>query len=403
MKFIRSRFLLSNYRRLQRHLHELRGSHNSAIAAIDVPVEPRIKRNLFDQSAASRFFGVHKRQRNSSLRRNRHNGDDIGSEENKQHHRVSRTLGDVLYRQMRRPFQGDEAYARYMEKIKQKYQKYVKNILGHNNVRPLNRTEAKNGRNLSSGLSNTDDSHVGRVTLNSRGHFDSSSLSNEDDHSRHNIHMNHEQDNHNHFDSNIFTVLRPQYKNRPTQQEQEVYNLNYRPSKKQKDADLQHHQPVHSNHQSFYNNTYHSVHGVHGPHLFDHHPGGRQYAMSEVSTKSLRSNMTEMIAKLTAQIVRRKRSASADDDAGDITGGASSGSSGQQRVGGRKNGRRNLNATAVSTIAAITVSSTATVVDTLPTAAVPVIEVDRDLDELKRGKPKSPCEVSYAYILSAAH
>lgn len=397
---------------MQRHLHELRGTDYLAVSAIDVPVQQRFKRNLFEQSAASRLFGVHKRQRYSNLRRNHHNGDDIGSEEAHQHRRVSRTLSDVIYRQMRRPFQGDEAYARYMEKIKQKYQKYVKNILGHNNVRPLN-TTSENGRDLSSDLANiTTESHVGRASLNSRGHIDSSPLSNEDDHSRHDFHMNHEQDNHNHFDSNIFTISRPQYQHRPTQQQQQVYNFNYRPSKKQKDAEHQHHQPMHSNHQAFYNNTYHSANGGHGgsvPHIFDqnqfsvlsnqHHHGGRPFPMSEVSPKSLRSNMTEMIAKLTAQIVRRKRSA--DDDVGDITG-MNSGSTGQQRVGGRKNGRRNLNATAVSTVAGVIGSSSATIVDTLPaTVAVPVIEVDRDLDELKRGKPKSPCEVSYIDILSA--
>lgn len=413
MKFIRSRYLLANYRRLQRHLHELRGADYVAVS--DVPVQQRFKRNLFDQSAASRLFGVHKRQRYSNLRRNHHNGDDIGSQEEHQHRRVSRTLSDVIYRQMRRPFQGDEAYARYMEKIKQKYQNYVKNILGHNNVRPLNYS-SENGRDLSSGLANTtSESHVGRVTLNSRGHIDSSPLSNEDDHSRHDFHMNHEQDNHNHFDSNIFTISRPQYQHRPTQQQQQVYNFNYRPSKKQKDAEL-HHQPVYTHHQAFYNNTYHSLNGGHGgsvPHIFDqnqfsvfshqHHHGGRPVPpMSDISSKSLRSNMTDMIAKLTAQIVRRKRSA--DDDAADTTG-MSSGSTGQQRVGGRKNGRRNLNATAASTVAGVVGSSTATIVDTLPTAgtaAVPVIEVDRDLDELKRGKPKSPCEVSYIHFISLA-
>lgn len=412
MKFIRSRYLLANYRRLQRHLHELRGADYQAVSAIDVPVLQRYKRNLFDESAASRLFGVHKRQRYSNLRRNNHNGDDIGSEEDHQHRRVSRTLSDVIYRQMRRPFQGDAAYARYMEKIKQKYQKYVKNILGHNNVRPLNYS-SENGRDLTSGLAITTESNVGRVSLNSRGHIDSSPLSNEDDHSRHEFHMNHEQDNHNHFDSNIFTISRPQYQQRPVQQQHQVYNFNYRPSKKQKNEELQHHQPVHSNHQAFYNNTYHSIHGGHVPHIFDqnqfsvlsnqnHHGGGRPFPMSEVSPKSLRSNMTEMIAKLTAQIVRRKRSA--DDDAGDITG-MGSGSTGQQRVGGRKNGRRNLNATTVSTVAGVNGSSTAAIVDTVPTAgtvAVPVIEVDRDLDELKRGKPKSPCEVSYIHFINLA-
>lgn len=112
MRFLRSRYILQNYRELQRRYQEL--------------VEP-------DQVT----------EHQSRLKRNIHTFDIMPSRYHQfifphhkhiVHRRVSRNLNNFIQRQLRRPFKGNEAYDRYMEKIRKKYQKYVKNILGYNNM-----------------------------------------------------------------------------------------------------------------------------------------------------------------------------------------------------------------------------------------------------------------------------
>ena len=124
MKFMRSKMLMETYRRLHRRLDEYIGIAPNEPQQLNHPdILVRTKRSNAVQhlNGPKRYVNVP----NKRWRSNRVNS----------HKRVSRTLSDVIYRQLREPFQADEAYAKYMAKIKQKYQKYVKNILGYNNIR----------------------------------------------------------------------------------------------------------------------------------------------------------------------------------------------------------------------------------------------------------------------------
>lgn len=137
MRFARSRYLLSNYRHLQRYVDELldggqqlpeRSGNRTkrsfqwtvTNAEADRPADSLVG---YSQSAMAHMFNVaspvQKRQRFFDGSAN--------------HRRVSRTLstGTEVYRKQRRPFQGEVAYAQYMQKIRQRYKQYVKNLLGY--------------------------------------------------------------------------------------------------------------------------------------------------------------------------------------------------------------------------------------------------------------------------------
>lgn len=336
MRFIRSKYIQAHYRWLQRHLAELVNDDHSLERAKRSVNHQREKRSyhLFDHSASSRLFGVHKRQRYLTVRRNNHNN----AVDNDSHRRVSRTLSDVIYRQMRQPFQGDEAYAKYLAKIKQRYQKYVKNILGHNNVR--------------NSFDNSNDTF--NDVLNSQ--FKEKTVARNDL-----------------AESNKYYAQQSQM-------------LNYRPVKKQQQQRAKSHQGP------FLNST-------HGPPVYsqnDYQIINNNYLHIGVMPEhdqfqKGKPNISEIMAKLNAQIVRRKRSASnvnlsmattsetkrkrntPDDDVRDLLS-----SNNNQRTIGRKGGRRNLNVTGSSSVS----ETGATDTDGI------------DMDAFKRGKPKSPCEVS---------
>lgn len=318
---------MTHYRRLQRHMNELIGEQPRSKRSIQTESDgKRYKRNY--HSASSRLFGVHKRQRYLTVRRNNHN--DANS-----HRRVSRTLSDVIYRQMRQPFQGDEAYAKYMAKIKQRYQKYVKNILGHNKNLSLN-TNRK-----SSSLMVGENSQDKKNQINEL------------------------------FPSDYMetpTFLNPvsfhQPRAKPHSNQNKLINETIAPLAFSPN----------NNYQIINNNYLHMG------------------ALPAAHNSKL--NVTDIMAKLNAQLIRRKRSTvdvteksepkrkrtTPDDDVRDSL------SANGQRTIGRKGGRRNLNATTLSTSVSSSSSNNG--------GGDLTADADgSDSDIFKRGKPKSPCEV----------
>lgn len=371
MKFIRSRYLLSNYRRLQRHSAELQSNNN------DVQPLHRQKRHTFERSAASRLFGVQKRQRYSTGRRT-HNTNDLDEDSHHRHRRVSRNVNDMIQRQLRQPFHGEEAYDKWMDQLKQKYQKYVKNILGHNNIKHIqNHSDASTNMVHRHSLANRENTMRPLIApqplpLNEKD-----------------FHMNSHRDNQKHFDSNIFTISRPSY-HRPTQKpqtEQNIYNFNYRPAKNPEPIiDVE---AAAAYRPAFYNNTYHvagddhrmsSAQQVFAQNRYSVLQSNQWHRPADTNAETPPTNVSDLIAKLNAQIVRRKRNAAGAD-------------TGQKAVG-RKNGRRNLNGTTVTGATVVTPTVTPIIIDPIEsTVSAPAPVGDSDLDELKRGKPKSPCEV----------
>lgn len=236
-------------------------------------------------------------------------------------------MGEEINRENRRPFQGEEEYAKYMKSIRQRYQKYVKNILGHNTWR-------KN-RTLSSATieENLVDGQIDKPPTE--------------------------------FASN---TAQQQLAATPTK-----YPFNYRPTKKKIQSKKVSLNGIKSNRtiaaqgqaDSFYSrNTY-----------LGHDNQRFKEAVSTRKTKKVPSEV-DLMAQLNAQIVRKKRNTEeAVTDLRDERIG--------KQGGGRKNGRRNLNVTTVATV---------------PTTggANDDIEAGETADGQKRGKPKSPCDVSVA-------
>lgn len=313
MKFMRSKFLMGNYRRLQSHMNELLDNPRESLV--------RAKRSfLFDRMQSSHRFFKNKRRYTMGNRN--------------AHKRVSRTLSDVIYRQLRKPFQGEEAYAKYLAKIKQKYQKYVKNILGYNNIRNYSAESVGIESPILANDDTSDFVHRPVVDYSTTQNIDETINS------------------HSHFDSNIFPIL---------QKSQSAFNFNYHPSKKQKtinsttstyfelENDLfnQHHYKIIKNNY-LKNSDFKDTHALHATGMHSH-------------------NVSEIIAKLNAQIVRKKRSISDVDD--------------EKEMATRKANRRtNMNnyTSFMSDGEGVTAARSA---------------IDENADAAKRGKPKSPCEV----------
>lgn len=290
MRFMRSRYILQNYRELQRRYHELIES-----GQVDEH-RSRLKRNVhtFDilPSQYHQFIYPHHK--------------------NIVHRRVSRNLNNFIHRQLRRPFQGEEAYAKYMENIKQKYQKYVKNILGYNNIQ--NYSAELNGRPY--------DNHESLTRLQPSNHeshfhqFDATNAPPTASTYNTNFYAESKENRNYPFADNIFFG--------------DEYNANQR------------------NPYRIVNNNFVSGDNV------------RDYI-----DYSIKPNVTDLIAKLKSQIIRRKRSVVDDADA-------------ENEKRNRKFRKRaNSNYTAHD-----------------------AIEINENLEGLKRGKPKGPCEVSRKILLS---
>ncbi|KAJ6649684.1 Locomotion-related protein Hikaru genki, partial [Pseudolycoriella hygida] len=277
MRFIRSRYIRQNYRELQRRYHELIDSDE---------VNERRKRNsqAIDTFPSQYHNFPHPTHRN-----------DI-------HRRVSRSLNNFIHRHLRSPFEGGEAYAKYMETIKQKYQKYVKNILGYNNVqnyssemsnRPydsrqtLPRVHSTQAHNNLSKVDRINSATIGSTPPTLSG-----------------------------YDSKLYTKDKVNHNYPFADDFEEVFKDN---------------QP---NQYRIVNNNFVSSDRI-----------------RDDIDYSLRPNMTELIAKLKSQIIRRKRSVSDRNN---------------RKVRKRANSNH--------------------------TTSIDGGEVDENLEGLKRGKAKGPCE-----------
>ncbi len=287
---MRSRYILQNYRELQRRYHELIESRQNQ------EYRSRLKRNIhsFDlqPSQYHQFIFPHHK--------------------NIVHRRVSRNLNNFIHRQLRRPFQGDEAYAKYMETIKQKYQKYVKNILGYNNI-----------QNYSSEMSSSRPSYDNRESLTR-------------------LRPSHAQDNVNHFhelDVNTPPTITGHVTNFYAENKE---NRNY---------------PFADN--SYFGEEYNEDH-QHNQYRIVNNNFVRSDNIRNDIDYSIKPNMTELIAKLKSQIIRRKRSSI---------------NSNPENVKRNRKFRKRAN--------------------TNHTASLDASETDENLEGLKRGKAKGPCEVSW--------
>lgn len=278
MRFIRSRYILQNYRELQRRYHELIESGQVAEHQL------RIKRNVHS-------FNILPSQYHQFI---------YPHHKNIVHRRVSRNLNNYIYRQLKRPFQGEEAYAKYMEKIKQKYQKYVKNILGYNNI-----------QNYSSEISSRPNENPELLTR---------------------LHQSQVLENLNNFQ---------QYESLSTHPTPSGYR-NY-PFADNSYFGEESHENNRNQYQIVNNNFVSS----------DNMRNDMDY--------SIKPNVTELIAKLKSQIIRKKRSSDSNSD------------------NVRKNRKFKKRAN--------------------PTLSTDVAEIDENLEGLKRGKAKGPCEVSVIGIL----
>lgn len=316
MRTIRSKFLLANYRHLQRYVAEL----------MDQPVHhERRKRSNYSPASVAGLFGMQKRQR-------------FHEQPSFSHKRVLRTLetGDTLYREVRQPFQGEEEYAKFMKSIRQRYQRYVKNILGHNTIRgnqSLGSNEYSRHRN-----DNESTEFIAKETEFHKSNQDTSSA-----------YLHHQQP----------TTGPTKY----------PFNVNYRPAKKKVHPKIG---------EKAYNKQLIKTgprEGQENDHLYSHN----QYRQrTSASNRPLKKPLVvDYMAQLKRQMVRRKRNADEEPD-------TRSDRSGKQGAG-RKNGRRNLNVTTVATTVA---------------AAEDGGDAGEMTDGQKRGKPKSPCDVSICYNAS---
>lgn len=286
MRFMRSRYILQNYREMQRRYHELieSGQVNDN--------QSRLKRNVhtFDifPSRYHQFIFPHHK--------------------NIVHRRVSRNLNNFIHRQLKRPFQGDEAYAKYMEKIKQKYQKYVKNILGYNNIQNYS-SEMSSPESLTRLRPSQDHDNV--------NHF-----------RQYDLPIVNTQPTVTDFKSNFYAESKV---NRNYPFADNIYLGEERNENK-------------GNQYRIVNNNFVSSDNI-----------------REDIDYSIKPNMTELIAKLKSQIIRRKRSV---------------GSNTENMKRNRKFRKR---------------------ANSNHTTSLETAEIDENLEGLKRGKPKGPCEVSVKY------
>lgn len=286
MRFMRSRYILQNYRELQRRYHDLikTGQVNEH--------QSRLKRNVhtFDvlPSQYHQFIFPHHK--------------------NIVHRRVSRNLNNFIHRQLRRPFQGDEAYAKYMEKIKQKYQKYVKNILGYNNI-----------QNYSSEMSSRPYDNADALTR-----------------------LHPSQDHFHQYDSTNAIKTTP---TTPS-----AYNGNFYAENKE------------NRNYPFADNSYVGEEYNNGNQRNPYRIVNNNFVSSDNIRDdidySIKPNMTELIAKLKSQIIRRKRSVDSNTD--------------DEKRNRKFRKRANSNHTTTGDAG----------------------EIDENLEGLKRGKAKGPCEVS---------
>lgn len=277
MKFMRSRYILQNYREMQRRYHELIESKHNA-------EQSRSKRNAdaFDILPSQYYHFVFPHHKSTV------------------HRRVSRNLNNVIHRQLRRPFQGEEAYAKYMETIRQKYQKYVKNILGYNNLQNFSSEMSSRSYDNRDTSSRLQPSQVQNLLLNTEPTASSYSS---------NVHAENKVNRNYPFADNIY--YGDGYDDNQRAQYRIVNNNFVRSDNVQSDIDY-----------------------------------------------SIKPNVTELIAKLKSQIIRRKRSAEPNSE------------------NGNRNRRFRKRANANHT------------------ASLDAGEIDENLEGLKRGKAKGPCEVS---------
>lgn len=327
MKFNRSRYLLQSYRELQRRLTEflepdlnrkssilpnelLAPKPNIQLIELRPPedLQKTGESSLLEQTTESTVY-----TRSPSLnpvifetiqtKRTKRSGTSNLHNKDKSLIRLPRTLTHIVYRQLRQPFQGDDAYAKYMFRIKQKYQKYVKSILGYHD----NANTTSNGSHI-----HVTDSMVA-PTLPT------------------NYVRNNKPDN----NVNSIPISLPIQSNTNRYSEPTI--------RKQPQKQC-----------SFSNNTYC---------IESNKNEGRKKYLKVVQLDerghSMKPNISELIAKLKSQFVRRRRSVKSEDGTGRNK---------------RKNNRRpNLNYTSFQ-----------------------ADEDDKDggTDGLKRGKPKGPCEVN---------
>lgn len=300
MKFNRSRYLLQNYRELQRRLTELlasnefikRKSSPNVLEHKSVPLQE--DPNIVSQLELNPYRvkrGQKKRfKRNTAINLHRINKEIALI-------RLPRTLNTIMYRQQRQPFQGDEAYSKYMYRIKQKYQNYVKSILGYHDNRNATSNKYHSKSKAYIVTTHPTDFETNKPLINANSIPVSLPIIS---------------------DTNRYSVVSPKMK----------------PSNDQC---------------SFSNNTYCVQSNDLGNKYFNVKKIGDQKHLQK-------PNITELIAKLKSQFVRRKRSAKQED-------------------GTRRNRRRNYRKF------------------NLYYSSFQADEDEKDGDGSKRGKPKGPCEV----------
>lgn len=302
MKFNRSRYLLQNYRELQRRLAELLASNN-LIQKRSIKFHPNVDLNKSpiqdNPNIVSQLeLNPYRAKRDQKKRINRSTAINLHKINNKKSLiGLPRTVNTIMHRQQRQPFQGDEAYSKYMYRIKQKYQNYVKSILGYHD-----------NRNITSNKYNSKSNAYAATTLPTNYETNKPLLVN----------------------VNSIPVSLPIISD----------TSRYLASVKKKQT---------PNQCSFSNNTYC---------IQSSDPRNKYLNVKNVDDQkhSQKPNITELIAKLKSQFVRRKRSAKQDD-------------------GTRRNKRRNNRKF------------------NLFYSSFQADEDEKDSDGSKRGKPKGPCEV----------
>lgn len=329
MKFNRSRYLLQSYRELQRRLAEFLAPDldrkpsilsNELVALkpiiqlteLQTPegLQKTIESSLLEQTTEST---VHTRSLSLNpvifetiqSKRTKRTGTSNLHNKHKSLIRLPRSLTNIVYRQLRQPFHGEEAYSKYMFRIKQKYQKYVKSILGYHD-------------NANAKLNGSQSNVTASVAYSAAP----------------TLPTNYERNNRPDNNVNSIPISLPIQSNANRYSEPAV--------KKQPQKQC-----------SFSNNTY-CIES-------NKKEGRNKYAkvvQLDERGHSMKPNISELIAKLKSQFVRRKRSMKSEDGTG------------RNR---RKNNRRlNLNYTSFQ---------------------ADEDEKDGGTDGLKKGKPKGPCEV----------
>lgn len=310
MRFIRSRYILQNYRELQRRYKEL--------------IEP---------SRAAEHHSRVKRSINTfNMFPNRLLHFKSPSKKRQIHRRIPRSLDNIIYRELRRPLDGEEAFARFMQNIKQKYQKYVKNILGYNNIQnnssemssesvsTLNPSDVETALpNVETTLPNVQTSLPNVQTAlpivsSTQAHEDVNNL-------------------HQYGSTNALVNTHPTASGQKSKQKE---NRNYPFIDNSYYAEER--QDNNQNQYRIVNNNFVTNNNIRN--AIDY---------------SIKPNMTELIARLKAQIVRRKRNTNSENE---------------KENRNRKRTNSNLNTTSPD-----------------------VAEIDENLEGLKRGKAKGPCEV----------